>query len=168
MVFRAIVLSTLLYACETWTLYRSDIQSLEQFQQYKLRQNLKIPWESHTTNIEVLNRASMTSIEATIIHHRLRWAGHIQRMGPSRLPKIMLYGELTPGTRPRGAPKLRYKDQLKRILAITNIDPSAKDRKAWRRAAHQAKGADHRSKDQGHDPKLPDLGCATFLLIQNP
>ncbi|KAK3874529.1 hypothetical protein Pcinc_020547 [Petrolisthes cinctipes] len=141
MVFQAIVLSTLLYAYETWTLYRSDIQSLERFQQYKLRQILKIPWESHTTNIAVLNQASVTSVEATIIHHRLRWAGHVQRMEPFRLPKIMLYGELANGTRPRGAPELRYKDQLTRILALTNIDPSsweqtARDRATWRRAVH--------------------------------
>ncbi|KAK3885996.1 hypothetical protein Pcinc_009823 [Petrolisthes cinctipes] len=100
MVFQAIVLSTLLYACETWTLYRSDIQSLERFQQYKLRQILKIPWKSHTTKVAVLNQASVTSVEATIIHHRLRWAGHVQRMESFRLPKIMLYGELANGTRP--------------------------------------------------------------------
>ncbi|XP_068220194.1 uncharacterized protein [Palaemon carinicauda] len=56
MVFRAVVLSTLLYACETWTLYRNDIKPLEHFQQMKLRQILKISWESHTTNIEVLER----------------------------------------------------------------------------------------------------------------
>ncbi|KAK3884268.1 hypothetical protein Pcinc_011433 [Petrolisthes cinctipes] len=52
-------------------------------------------------------------------------------------PKIMLYGELANGTRPRGAPKLRYKDQLKRTLALTNIDPysweqTARDRATWR------------------------------------
>ena len=33
MVFKAVVLSTLLYACETWTLYRSDMKDLERFQQ---------------------------------------------------------------------------------------------------------------------------------------
>ncbi|XP_076061565.1 uncharacterized protein LOC143037317 [Oratosquilla oratoria] len=125
MVFKAVVLSTLLYACETWTLYRSDIQNLERFQQYKLRQILNITWESRTTNLEVLDRASMTSVEATIIHHRLRWAGHVHRMDPSRLPKKMLYGELANGTRKRGAPKLRYKEQLKRTLAMINIDPSS-------------------------------------------
>ncbi|KAK4320384.1 hypothetical protein Pmani_008735 [Petrolisthes manimaculis] len=69
MVFQAIVLSTLLYACETWTLYRSDIQSLELFQQYKLRQIIKIPWKNHTTNVEVLNQASVTRVKATSIHH---------------------------------------------------------------------------------------------------
>ena len=141
MVFRAVVISTLLYACETWTLYRSDIKILERFQQRKLRQILKIQWESHTTNIEVLERASMTSVEATITSHRLRWAGHVCRMDASRLPKKMLYGELAQGTRPRGAPKMRYKDQLKRSLALTNINPSsweetARDRRAWKSAVH--------------------------------
>ncbi|KAK3860523.1 hypothetical protein Pcinc_033430 [Petrolisthes cinctipes] len=158
MVFQAIVLSTLLYACETWTLYRSDIQSLERFQQYKLRQILKIPWESHTTNVAVLNQASVTSVEATIIHHRLRWAGHVQRMEPFRLPKIMLYGELANGTRPRGAPKLRYKDQLKRTLALTNIDPSsweqtARDRATWRRAVHHGTTAFEEKRKENEEAK---------------
>ncbi|XP_068233336.1 uncharacterized protein [Palaemon carinicauda] len=72
MVFRAVVLSTLLNACETWTLYRSDVKNLKRFQEMKLRQILKIPWESHTTNIEVLQRAFLTYVEATIIHHHLR------------------------------------------------------------------------------------------------
>ena len=54
----------------------------------------------------------MTSVEATINHHRLRWAGRVYRMDASKLPKKMLYGKLAQGTRPRGAPKMRYKDQL--------------------------------------------------------
>ena len=70
------------------------------------------------------------------------YIGHVNRMDPSRLPKIILYGELANGTRPRGAPKRRYKDQLKRTLAMTNIDPSLweqtdRDRKAWRRLTHK-------------------------------
>ncbi|CAE1297088.1 unnamed protein product [Acanthosepion pharaonis] len=140
MVFRAVVLSTLLYACEIWTLYRSEVKILERFQQLKLRQILNISWESYTTNTEVLDRASVSSVEATIIYHRLRWAGHAHRMDPSRLPKKILYGEVAIGTRPRGAPKTRYKeDQLKRTLALTNISSSlweetARDRMTWRRS----------------------------------
>ena len=158
MVFRAVVLCTLLYACETWTLYRNDIISLERFQQYKLRQILKIKWESHTTNAEVLKRASITSIEATIIQHRLRWAGHVVRMEPSRLPKMMFYGELSDGTRPRGAPKRRYKDQLKRTLTLTNIDPSswertAQDRTAWRRAVRDGTSAFEENRIQAEETK---------------
>lgn len=120
-------------------IYRSEIKMLERFQQLKLRQILNISWESYTTNTEVLNRASVSSVEATIIHHRLRWAGHVYRMDPSRLPKKILYGELAIGTRPRGAPKMRYKVQLKRTLTLTNISSSsweetARDRITWRRS----------------------------------
>ena len=139
MVFQAVVLSTLLYACETWTLYRRDIKRLEQFQLQKLRQILKLRPEDHIPNTEVLTRATLPSLEATITRHRLRWAGHTLRMDSSRLPKMILYGELANGTRPRGAPKRRYKDQLKRSLVQTDIELSswervAMDRGAWRTA----------------------------------
>ena len=94
MVFRAVVLSTLLYACETWTLYRRDIKRLESFQQRKLRQLLNIRWELGLSNNEILKRARLPIVEATILQHRLRWPGHVVRMDPSRLPRIMLCGEL--------------------------------------------------------------------------
>ena len=79
----------------------------------------------------------MPSIEATILQHRLRWVGHIARMPPTRLPKIILYGELAEGKRPRGGPKRRFKDQLKRSLAQANIpdnnwEPIAHERHSWK------------------------------------
>ena len=158
MVFRAVVLSTLFYACETWTLYRRDIKRLERFQQSKLRQNLKIRWEDHITNNEVLHRASLLSAETTILHHRLRWAGHVLRMDPSRLSKIMLFGELTIGRRPRGAPKRRYKDQLKRTLAQTNFqsvswEQAAGNRSAWRSAIREGTAIFERSRRQHEEEK---------------
>lgn len=142
MVFRAVVLSTLLYGCETWTLYRRDIKLLERFQQTKLRRMLRVNWEDHITNLDVLTRVSLPSVEATILHHRLRWAGHVSRMGPTRLPRTIFYGQLAEGTRPRGAPKRRYKDQLKRTLIQTHINPgsweeSATNRPVWRRTVRE-------------------------------
>ncbi|XP_076031931.1 uncharacterized protein LOC143019835 [Oratosquilla oratoria] len=87
MVFRAVVLSTLLYACETWTLYKRDIKRLESFQRSKLRQILHTHWKDCITNNEVLSRAALPSVEATILQHLLRWVGHVARMEPSRLSK---------------------------------------------------------------------------------
>ena len=40
---------------------------------------------------------------------RLRWLGHVLRMGNERIPKSMLYSELVDGTRKRGRPTLRFK-----------------------------------------------------------
>ena len=74
---------------------------------------------------------------------QLRWAGHVSRMEDHRLPKIVLYGELSTGHRDRGAPKKRYKDSLKKSLSTCHIDHRqwsalAADRGAWRHAVHQS------------------------------
>ena len=124
MAFKAVVLSTLLYACETWMPYRRNIKRLEQFQQSKLRQILKIRWEDKVSNNEVLQRASLPSIEAAVLFHRLRWSGHVSRMHHERLPNVLFHSELVEGERPRGAPKLRYKDVLKRSLVEMEVAPS--------------------------------------------
>ncbi|KAG7519485.1 hypothetical protein JOB18_009869 [Solea senegalensis] len=74
------------------------------------------------TGVTTLERAEITSIEAMLMKTQLRWAGHVSRMEDHRLPKIVLYGELSAGHRNRGAPKKRYKDSLKKSLQYCNID----------------------------------------------
>lgn len=137
MVYKAVVVSTLLYACETWTIYSKDLKKLEQFHQKKLRTIMQIKWDDYVSNINVLKRANVTSIEAMIMKHRLRWSGHVVRMENTRLPKEIFFSELNTGDRPRGRPLLRYKDQLKKSLNEANIDPntfeiSASNRDGWR------------------------------------
>ena len=136
-VYRAVVLSALLYGCETWTAYRRHIKQLEQFHQRCLRSILNIRWFHKISNVQVLQRANLTSIEATLSLSQLRWAGHLVRMEDSRLPKQLFYGELTKGKRGTGRPKLRYKDSLKANLKKCNIDyetweKQAADRAKWR------------------------------------
>ena len=76
-------------------------------------QLLHTRWEMWLSSNEILKRARLPSVEVTMLQHRLRWAGHVVRMDPSRLPRITLCGKLNEGTKPHGRPKLRYKDQLK-------------------------------------------------------
>ena len=70
-VYNAVVLPFLLYGWETWTLYRRYIKKLELFHMQALRSILGIRWQDHITNLEVLNQAESTSIEATIIKAQL-------------------------------------------------------------------------------------------------
>ncbi|PFX27021.1 hypothetical protein AWC38_SpisGene8312 [Stylophora pistillata] len=68
---------------------------------------------------------------------------HIARMEDTRLPKQIFYSELSEGQRPRGRPRLRYKDTLKRSLKKCNIsvdqwENMANDRSAWPTATHKA------------------------------
>jgi len=120
-VYRAVVLSALLYGCETWTLHMRHVRLLESFHIRHLRAILRIRWQDRITNEEVLQRAQMTSLEAMLIKAQLRWSGHVLRMDDSRLPKCVLYGELSSGKRHPGGQYLRYKDSLKRPLNKCNI-----------------------------------------------
>ena len=113
-VYRAVVVTTLLYGAETWVLYRKQIRLLERFHQRCLRSILGIKWQNHMSNEEVLKRVSLPSKESILLQGQLRWAGHITRMEDVRMPEAVFFSELQEGKRDRGAPRKRHKDQLRR------------------------------------------------------
>src|SRR2546425_1253564 len=98
-VYKAVVLSNLLFGCATWTCCRRHIKQLEQFRMRHLRAILKKKWQDKISNIEVLERSRCSSIEAMIISAELRRVGHVVRMADDRLPKQLLYAELAQGKR---------------------------------------------------------------------
>ena len=73
-VYRAVVVPTLLYGCATWVLYRKQIRLLKRFHQRCLRSIMGIKWQEYVTNEEALKRASLPSLECTLLQQQLRWA----------------------------------------------------------------------------------------------
>ena len=116
MVYHAMVISSLLYGSESWTLYRRQISQLEQFHMKSLRKLLGITWRDRVTNAEVLRRTGCVSLENLLHRNRLRWVGHVIRMTEDRLPKQMLYVKLSKGSRTAGGQLKRYKDCTKKTL----------------------------------------------------
>ena len=121
-VYRACVLSTLLYSSETWTTYAAQEKRLNSFHLRCLRRILSIRWQEKIPNTVVLERAGLPSIFMLLSQRRLRWLGHVHRMADGRIPKDLLYGELSRGARSRGRPRLRFKDTCKRDLKSASID----------------------------------------------
>lgn len=74
------------------------------------------------TNFEVLSLASLPSLFTILRQRRLRWLGHILRMEDGRVPKDILYGELSAGGRSTGHAQLRYKDVCKGQVKALNIN----------------------------------------------
>ena len=72
------------------------------------------------TNKEIFERTGLPSME-DLIRTNLRWTGHFLRMSPDRLPKQVLYSQLSSGHRKRGHPRLRFKDTIKRNLELRDI-----------------------------------------------
>jgi hypothetical protein len=86
-VYSAIILPTLLYACETWTAYSRHMKQLNHFHLSCLRKILKIRWQDKVPDTDVLMHAGMMSIHTMLSKAQLRWAGHVLRMSNERLPK---------------------------------------------------------------------------------
>ena len=110
MVYRAVVVPTLLYGAKTWVLYRKQIRLLERFHQRRLRSILGFKWPDHVSNEEVLKKASLPSIESILLQVQLRWAGHVTVMENVRMPKAVYFSKLQEGKRNRGPSRKRYKN----------------------------------------------------------
>ena len=71
-VYRAVVLTTLLYGLETWTVYRRHEKNLDHFHLRCLHNLLHIRWQDKVPNTEVLPRANFPSITTITRKARLR------------------------------------------------------------------------------------------------
>nr|VZI23255.1 unnamed protein product [Spirometra erinaceieuropaei] len=122
--YKAVILPTLLYGAETWTVC--------------LRRVLRLKWQDRIPDTDVLERTGILSIYAILRHMQLRWSGHLVRMDDERLPKRLFYGDVATGSRRQGGQIRRYKDTLKSSLKCLQINPTnweelTLDRPTWRR-----------------------------------
>jgi len=125
-VYQAVVLSTLLYGCESWVLYRRSVRKLDEFHIRCLCRIAGIKWQDHldqVPNIEVLRLYGVTGIEAFLLQAQFRWVDHVVRMQDDHIPKQILYGHLLSGKRPQCGPVRRYKDTVRDNLKRCGIHP---------------------------------------------
>jgi hypothetical protein len=140
-VYRCVVLAILLYGSETWVLKKKQIGNLENFHRRCMRGILGITrgqqWEQRIKTSEIKEKVGMSeSMDDIIRQRRMRWLGHVARMGEERIPKRMLFGWLE-HPRPAHGVKRRWKDvvadDLKRYgLKESEWYQKAQDREEWK------------------------------------
>ena len=135
-VYKAAVLTSLLYGCETWTLTKKQSKRLEKFHQSTLRKIARIKWFHKVTNYQVLSRCNICSLQSMIDKAKLRWTGHVIRMKDDRIPKALLYGRPTTGIPKRGNHNT-YLNSVKSTLrecgiSCTHLEELASNRLNWR------------------------------------
>jgi len=99
-VYKVIIMTTLLYACETWAVYTRCARKLNRFHINSLRRLLRITWQDMIPDTEVLKRAGLQSMHTLLRRTQLRRIGHVVRMSDERPPKRLLCGELFEGGGP--------------------------------------------------------------------
>nr|VZI41885.1 unnamed protein product [Spirometra erinaceieuropaei] len=136
--YKAVILPTLLYGAETWTVYTRQARRLNHFHLSCLRRILRLNWQDRIPDTEVLEQTGILSIYAILRQMKVRWSGHLVRMDDERLPKRLFYEDVATGSRRQGGQIRRYKDTLKSSLKRLHINPTnweelARDRPTWRR-----------------------------------
>nr|VZI22325.1 unnamed protein product [Spirometra erinaceieuropaei] len=122
--YKTVILPTLLYGAETWTVYTRQARRLNHFHLSCLRRILRLNWQDRIPDTEVLERTGILSIYAILKQMQLRWSGHLLRMDDERLPKRLFYGDVATGSRRQGGQIRRYKDTLKSSLKRLHINPT--------------------------------------------
>ncbi len=90
-------------------------------------------------------------MHGTLRKHRLRWLGYLVRMGDTRLPKQLLFGELTK-VRPGHGTKRRWRDLAVADVRAVNLEGKwcevAQDKGRWWKECDES--ANSKLKKQSH------------------
>ncbi|KAI8513135.1 hypothetical protein Bbelb_097740 [Branchiostoma belcheri] len=140
--FQSIVVPTAIYACESWrsASTKETVQMLDTFQRRCLRTILGISWRDHVSNEELMQRAKVPSLSATVMKMRLSFAGHVWRLPDLRTTKTALTWK-PEGTRPRGRPRVTLRKTLQndgvKLGLNSYMAVVAQDRNLWRQKVRQ-------------------------------
>ena len=118
-VYIACVISTLLFGSDTCTTYAGQESMFTTFHLRSIHRILVISWLDKITNTDFLSRVGLPSMYTLLRQRRLRWLGYFRHMDDGRIPKYILYGELTLGRRTTGHPHLRHKDVCLRDMKLS-------------------------------------------------
>ena len=106
--FKSLVMSVLVYGCETWKLTKGEEEKLDTFQNKCLRKILKVRWQQHISNATVLEAAEMDRVSEEVRRKRWSWIGHVLRKD-QRDDCAVTLGWTPDGRRKRGIPKTNWR-----------------------------------------------------------
>ena len=102
--YTAVVVSTAIYAIETWKSTRRIENNLllDVFHQRNLRKIIGVRWKDKVSNAEALARTGQRRLQDTVGERRIRFAGHVMRMAPERQARCAMDWIPAGGRRRRG------------------------------------------------------------------
>jgi hypothetical protein len=140
-IHKTIIMPVVLYGCETWSLTIREEHKLRVFENKVLRifgpkrDGVTGGWRKLHKK-ELHNLYSSPSIIRIINSRRMRWAGHVARMGEKRNVYRLLVGK-PERKRPLGRPRRRWINNIKMDLLVMGVSVVdwiglAQDRYRWR------------------------------------
>ena len=135
--YERVVVPTVLYGSEAWSMREKERKKLNVFEMKCLRSMIGVTRMDRVRNERVRERTGvMCDLAGRADESVLRWFGHVERMNDERLTKRVMNSCMI-GNRPRGRPKYGWMDGVKRALnargmTVDEARVCARDRNAWR------------------------------------
>ena len=133
--FYALIIPIAIYACETWSLKKKDMDKLYVFQNDCLR-IMAGKRRTDRTRISDLKRTLgiRTDILGMVKKRRLNWFGHVARRDINTSFVKMSYKREFTGKRPRGRPPKRWQDLIREDTGLPPLtaERRAQDRERWK------------------------------------
>ena len=120
-IYRTVILRVVLYGCETWSLTLREERRLRVFENRVLREVFGAKRDEVTGKWRKLHNEELNDLYCSpnivrgIKSRRMRWVGHVARMGERRGVYRVLVGK-PEGKRPLGRPRRRWEDNIKMDL----------------------------------------------------
>ena len=89
-VYRAVVLTTLLYGSESWTPYRTQINKCDVFHKHCTRTICSYTLEERVTNADLFDKCNIDGIESYLMKAQLRWTGDVIRISDERTTRRLM------------------------------------------------------------------------------
>lgn len=140
--YKSLVLSTLLYGFESWTLTADTERRIQSFENTCYRRMLHISYREHRTNdyvrqLVTTHAGEQEPLLSTVKRRKMTWYGHVTRH--TSLSKTIQQGTVE-GNRGRGRQKKAWMDNIKEWTdcSLQTLLRSAEDRERWRFLTAQA------------------------------
>ena len=144
LLYNAMVISVLIYGCETWAETTTELRVLETWHNARRRELCRITmWQvqkHHISDYELATRTKILDLRLLVAARRLQWLGRVARMPKQRLPRRLLTAWVrTP--RPPGGQAMTYGRRILDDLELLQLPLEfpewahlAQDVTAWRQA----------------------------------
>ena len=112
------VFPVVMYACESWTIKKVELQRIDTFELWCWRRLLRVPWTTRRSNQSILKEINPeNSLEGVMLKLKCPYYGHLMLKADS-MEKTLMLGRIGDRRR-RGRQRMRWLDGVTDLMDMS-------------------------------------------------
>ena len=137
-IVKAVVFPIVMYTSESWTIKKTECQTIDAFKLWCWRRLLRVPWTARRSNQSILEEINPEySLEGLMMNLKLQYFGHLMQRADS-LEKTLMLGKIEVRRR-RGQQRMKWLDDMTDSMDMNlgKLCEMVRDREAWHVIVHE-------------------------------